>query len=133
MLKAFRIWFFVLTLVSLTLSAMPVKALEGCQVTVAVDDSVVPVEATINVSGVDGLTMVDFGDFSPQSLGRSFVHDYFAEGSFKITAVVNVESGGIYRCHAYADTASGTQPHTVYPRQDRVYGSSGNLVEIKRN
>lgn len=115
-MKASRIFnagLLTLLLVSLAfVSVLPARALEGCQVVASVDDSVVPVEATINVIGVDGTTMLDFGDYSPQAIGNSFVHDYFGEGRFKITAVVNAENG-VYRCHAYIDTTAGTMPHTV--------------------
>lgn len=76
-------------------------ASNSCQVNIAAKSGVAPFKTTIEVTGVNGSTMVIFGDNTPDKLGRLQEHTFHPVGKFTVTAIVNGTDGFPYRCHGY--------------------------------
>lgn len=99
---------FVLTFVQLVSPASakenPVESVSSsnsCQVNIVAKSGVAPFTTTIEVTGIEGPTMVVFGDNSKDKPGRLQKHTYHAVSKFKVTALVDGVDGHFYRCHGY--------------------------------
>lgn len=76
-------------------------ASNSCQVNIAAKTGVAPFKTTIEITGINGPTMVIFGDNTPDKLGRLQEHTFHPVGKFTVTAIVNGTDGFPYRCHGY--------------------------------
>lgn len=83
------------------------SASNGCQVNIVASSGKVPFETSIEITGVEGPTIVIFGDSSPDGTGRLVDHTYYAVSRFTVTAMVNGADGNFYRCHGYVTTTAG--------------------------
>lgn len=84
-----------------------VTAGNGCQVNIVASTGSVPFETSIEVTGIEGPTIIIYGDSSDDGTGRLVDHTYYAVSRFTITAIVDGIDGFFYRCHGYVTTTAG--------------------------
>lgn len=106
----------------------PALAAGGCIVNTGVGGSV-PYETTIEVTGTEGPTLIQFGDRSPDFVGRTADHTYHAVSAFRVTAIVDGNDGTLYRCHAYVTTLPYNGRDLEYSPTDLNYAPTAIPVE----